>query len=318
MKVCVRCSQNCMDTETVCQRCGSNQFKYYNSQRSIAKTQSLDGQNPQMVNQAEKSQTTQRQMMGQRPQMMRAMQSTNQPIGQKPQTQIRQPNGQPNEQPNEQPNGQPNGQAHQIQTGQSQNTKQSRISVPLTQVKDGDLPPRPNVDNLPPKEAKKVLKEWQKRVDIQAKSNRKLVKQQQKAAKQVEKLEAKGKPVPEKLKYLASGALIEEANIRARNDITQVRGQNINNNNFEAQRNEQHIDNAKIDIVTVNEWFIHTLKTIIPIYGIIYIIRAAFNKIDIKPSLKEQGKFQFIIIIASLVIQIAQALIAQIVISNMW
>lgn len=191
-------------------------------------------------------------------------------------------------------------------------------TLPITQLNDGDLLPKPNVGNLPPKEAKKVLKEWQKRVDAQAKHNRQLAKQQQDAAKKVERLKAKGKPVPEKLEYLASGALIEESNRQARNNVINVRGQE---SQLGSQRNQDNLSTQEYDeesTVTVKEWTIHTLKTLIPIYGIIYMVKAALGKLDTKPSLREFCKFQSIILIIVTVLFIASTLIMQIIMSNMW
>lgn len=121
-------------------------------------------------------------------------------------------------------------------------------------------------------------------VDAQAKQNKKLAKQQQDAAKKVAQLKAKNKPVPPELEQLAAGAAIAAANEQARNTVVNVRGQG--NQNVESFEDGAMDTAQETDAVTVMEWAIHTLKTIIPIYNIIYLIQVVLGKKDVKESLK--------------------------------
>lgn len=161
------------------------------------------------------------------------------------------------------------------------------------------------------------MKEWQKKVDQQAKDNRKLAKQQQEAAKKVEALRKKGKPVPPELEKIAAGAAIDAAHKASRNNITAVRGRNQGVTD-ESVDGVDSFDGSEEGTVYMVEWLIHLLICLIPIYNLIYLIKIVTGSRNVKPSLKEFSKLQLIVICATLVILIAVYLIMSIVSSNMW
>lgn len=256
-----------------------------------------NGQNPNSMGQSQ---------MGQRPRQN--MNPNNQFSGQRPPV-----NGGMN-------NGMNNGMNENPFTDNGQNVGNmgNNRSIPMTQLQENDLPPKPDVQNLPPKEAKRVLKEWEKKVNMQAKENKKLAKQQQDAVKKVEALKKKGKPVPPELEQLAAGAAIEAAHKNSRNNVTNVRGQVNNNVNSQENQGETSGFEYTEETVMMTEWIKHLLICLIPIYNIIYLVKIVNGSSDSKPQLKEFAKLQLILIIAAVVIGIASGLIMNIVMSSMW
>lgn len=164
--------------------------------------------------------------------------------------------------------------------------------VAMTQPVEGDLPPKPDVSSMSPKDAKRVLKEWQKRVDKQAKENKKLAKQQQDAAKKVEALRKKGKPVPPELEQLAAGAAIQASRQR----MTDQTNENM--------RNPEDAEvEATGEVVTMGEWIKFLLMTsLIPVYGFILLVLTALGKKDAKESMREFAKAECAIFIAVFVV----------------
>lgn len=164
--------------------------------------------------------------------------------------------------------------------------------VAMTQPVEGDLPPKPDVSSMSPKDAKRVLKEWQKRVDKQAKENKKLAKQQQDAAKKVEALRKKGKPVPPELEQLAAGAAIQASRQRMTDQT---------NENMGSPEND--MVEATGEVVTMGEWIKFLLMTsLIPIYGFILLVLTALGKKDAKESMKEFAKAECAIFVAIFVV----------------
>lgn len=345
MKVCAVCSQNCTDAEEVCSRCGSKQFRYFdnngkqiqnggnsrmagtNGQRppmGAPQNRGLNGQRPPMRPPMQGQNMGQNQM-GQHPQMQgntRTMQGQSMgqnQMGQRPPMQNQGMGQRPQMQRPQMPNhnmGQNIGQRPQMQQSTNETIQENTSkSVPMTQLNDGDLIPRPDVSNLPPKEAKRVMAEWRKRVAAQAKQNKKLAKQQQDALKKVEQLKKKGKPVPPELEQLAAGAAISAANEAARvNGQIKVRGQQDN-----AELTDETTDTTySEDSVTVQEWVIYMLLCMIPIYNIILVIKTALGKRDVKGSMIQFAKTQCIFIGLSIAAGVIFGLIAQIVASSMW
>lgn len=169
--------------------------------------------------------------------------------------------------------------------------------VAMTQPVEGDLPPKPDVSSMSPKDAKRVLKEWQKRVDKQAKENKKLAKQQQDAAKKVEALRKKGKPVPPELKQLAAGAAIQASRQRM---MDQANG---DMDNAADGNHETDMIGATGEVVTMGEWIKFILMTsLIPIYGFILLVLTALGKKDAKESMREFAKAECAIFIAIFVV----------------
>lgn len=146
------------------------------------------------------------------------------------------------------------------------------------------------------------MKEWQKKVALQAKENKKLAKQQQDAVKKVEQLKKKGKPVPPELEQLAAGAAIEAAHRNSRNNVTAVRGQQVMNGDTQEGTEAGSEYEYTEETVTLLEWFKHIVLCIIPIYNIIYLIKIVTGSKNSKPSLKEFAKLQLIFLIAAVVI----------------
>lgn len=164
--------------------------------------------------------------------------------------------------------------------------------VAMTQPVEGDLPPKPDVSSMSPKDAKRVLKEWQRRVDKQAKENKKLAKQQQDAAKKVEALRKKGKPVPPELEQLAAGAAIQASRQR----MTDQTNKNMSNP-------EDAEVEATGEVVTMGEWIKFLLMTsLIPVYGFILLVLTALGKKDAKESMREFAKAECAIFIAVFVV----------------
>lgn len=164
--------------------------------------------------------------------------------------------------------------------------------VAMTQPVEGDLPPKPDVSSMSPKDAKRVLKEWQKRVDKQAKENKKLAKQQQDAAKKVEALRKKGKPVPPELEQLAAGAAIQASRQRMTDQT---------NENMSSPEND--MVEATGEVVTMGEWIKFLLMTsLIPVYGFILLVLTALGKKDAKESMKEFAKAECAIFVAIFVV----------------
>lgn len=169
--------------------------------------------------------------------------------------------------------------------------------VAMTQPVEGDLPPKPDVSSMSPKDAKRVLKEWQKRVDKQAKENKKLAKQQQDAAKKVEALRKKGKPVPPELEQLAAGAAIQASRQRM---MDQANG---NMDNAADGNHETDMIGATGEVVTMGEWIKFILMTsLIPIYGFILLVLTALGKKDAKESMREFAKAECAIFVAVFVV----------------
>lgn len=180
--------------------------------------------------------------------------------------------------------------------------------VAMTQPVEGDLPPKPDVSSMSPKDAKRVLKEWQRRVDKQAKENKKLAKQQQDAAKKVEALRKKGKPVPPELEQLAAGAAIQASRQR----MTDQTKENMSNP-------EDAEVEATGEVVTMGEWIKFLLMTsLIPIYGFILLVLTALGKKDAKESMREFAKAECAIFIAVFVVQIIVQMIFTIVAGMSW
>lgn len=142
-----------------------------------------------------------------------------------------------------------------------------------------------------------MLKEWQKRVDKQAKENKKLAKQQQDAAKKVEALHKKGKPVPPELEQLAAGAAIQASRQRM---MDQANG---NMDNAADGNHETDMIGATGEVVTMGEWIKFILMTsLIPIYGFILLVLTALGKKDAKESMREFAKAECAIFIAIFVV----------------
>lgn len=97
----------------------------------------------------------------------------------------------------------------------------------------------------------------------------------------------------------------------------QVRGRDLTPNQEECNIESSNISSTE-QTVTIKEWFIHTLKTMIPVYGLIYLIKQSMKKYNSKESLVEYSRFQLILLIALIVISIAASMIGYIVMSNMW
>lgn len=180
---------------------------------------------------------------------------------------------------------------------QGMNNMAGQRPVAMTQPVEGDLPPKPDVSNMAPKDAKRVLKEWQKRVDKQAKENKKLAKQQQDAAKKVETLRKKGKPVPPELEQLAAGAAIQASRQRM---MDQTNG---NMDSAENSSNEHEMSGAVGEVVTMGEWIKFILMTsLIPIYGLVLLVLTAIGKKDAKESMREFAKAECAIFVTMLVV----------------
>lgn len=185
--------------------------------------------------------------------------------------------------------------------------------VAMTQPVEGDLPPKPDVSSMSPKDAKRVLKEWQKRVDKQAKENKKLAKQQQDAAKKVEALRKKGKPVPPELEQLAAGAAIQASRQRM---MDQANG---NMDNVADGNHEADMVGATGEVVTMGEWIKFILMTsLIPIYGFILLVLTALGKKDAKESMREFAKAECAIFIAIFVVQIIIWMVSTIIAGMSW
>lgn len=309
---------------TVGQNQGVNQ-NGFNPQRPMGQrpnTQGFGAQRPQQTAQGQMGQNMGQSQMGQSQMGQRPRQLMNPNTrGNMGQNQMGQSMGQNQmgQRPNvSQRNVNDNPFADNSQNVQNGNVVTNNRSVPMTQLQEGDLPPKPDVQNLPPKEAKQVMKEWQKKVALQAKENKKLAKQQQDAVKKVEQLKKKGKPVPPELEQLAAGAAIEAAHKNSRNNVTNVRGQKVTNEAVQEGVETGSQYEYTEETVTLAEWFKHILICIIPIYNIIYLIKIVIGSKDSKPSLKEFAKLQLIFLIAAVVIQIAAGLIMNIVMQNMW
>lgn len=309
-----------------------------NNQGNMSNMGVMGGQRPMGQNPNRMSQNPGQGQMGQRPPMNNQFGQNpgqGQSLGQGQSQMGQRPNGQNPNQMGQRPrqnmntNNQFNSQRPPVNGGMSngmnenpfadnaQNMGNNR-SVPMTQLQENDLPPKPDVQNLPPKEAKRVLKEWEKKVNMQAKENKKLAKQQQDAVKKVEALKKKGKPVPPELEQLAAGAAIEAAHKNSRNNVTNVRGQVNNNVGSQENQGENSEFEYTEETVMMTEWIKHLLICLIPIYNIIYLIKIVNGSSDSKPQLKEFAKLQLILIIAAVVIGIASGLIMNIVISSMW
>lgn len=283
-------------------------------------SQSQIGQRPPMSSQFNQNQGHgQMGQVGQRPNGQNPSQMSQSQMGQRPRQNMN-PNNQFNSQRPPVNDGMNNGMNENpfADNGQNVGNMGNNRSVPMTQLQENDLPPKPDVQNLPPKEAKRVLKEWEKKVNMQAKENKKLAKQQQDAVKKVEALKKKGKPVPPELEQLAAGAAIEAAHKNSRNNVTNVRGQV--NNNVDSQGNQGETSEFEYteETVMMTEWIKHLLICLIPIYNIIYLVKIVNGSRDSKPQLKEFAKLQLILIIAAVVIGIASGLIMNIVMSSMW
>lgn len=124
--------------------------------------------------------------------------------------------------------------------------------------------------------------------------------------------------MPPELERIASGEAIAEAYEEAKKKLNvQVRCRDVTPNQEECNIESNNITSTE-QTVTIKEWFIHTLKTMIPIYGLIYLIKQSMKKYDSKESLVEYSRFQLILLIALLVISIAASMIGYIVMSNMW
>lgn len=326
MRVCADCKQVLTDAETVCQRCGSTRLMEYTE----------DGHSPQPVRQNTSGQNKGQNMgqnMGQRrPPMANGMNNMgNGPVGQRPPMQggmnmsgQRPPmqNGMNNQgisgQRPQNMNGQvqnpginmqkPVNNMNNMNSGMDNMAMDGQRPVAMTQPVEGDLPPKPDVSSMSPKDAKRVLKEWQKRVDKQAKENKKLAKQQQDAAKKVEALRKKGKPVPPELEQLAAGAAIQASRQR----MTDQTNENMSNP-------EDAEVEATGEVVTMGEWIKFLLMTsLIPVYGFILLVLTALGKKDSKESMREFAKAECAIFIAVFVVQIIIQMIFTIVAGMSW
>ena len=250
-------------------------------QRPQGMGQNMGGQRPSMQNGmnsvsgmgSQRPQNMRPGMSGQRPPMQNGM--NNQGMGgQRPQNmggQVQNPGVNMQKPVNNMNNMNP---------GMDNMTMGGQRPVAMTQPVEGDLPPKPDVSSMSPKDAKRVLKEWQKRVDKQAKENKKLAKQQQDAAKKVEALRKKGKPVPPELEQLAAGAAIQASRQRMTDQT---------NENMSSPEND--IVEATGEVVTMGEWIKFLLMTsLIPVYGFILLVLTALGKKDAKESMKEFAK----------------------------
>lgn len=261
----------------------------------------MNGTNMGGMNGGQRPQNMRPGMGGQRPPMQNGM--NNQGIsGQRPQNM----NGQvQNPGVNMQ---KPVNNMNNMNSGMDNMAMDGQRPVAMTQPVEGDLPPKPDVSSMSPKDAKRVLKEWQKRVDKQAKENKKLAKQQQDAAKKVEALRKKGKPVPAELEQLAAGAAIQASRQRM------VDQTNDNMSNPEDAEVE-----ATGEVVTMGEWIKFLLMTsLIPVYGFILMVLTALGKKDAKESMREFAKAECAIFIAVFVVQIIIQMIFTIVAGMSW
>lgn len=262
-------------------------------QRPQGMGQNMGGQRPSMQNGmnsmsgmgSQRPQNMRPGMSGQRPPMQNGM--NNQGMGgQRPQNmggQVQNPGVNMQKPVNNMNNMNP---------GMDNMTMGGQRPVAMTQPVEGDLPPKPDVSSMSPKDAKRVLKEWQKRVDKQAKENKKLAKQQQDAAKKVEALRKKGKPVPPELEQLAAGAAIQASRQRMTDQT---------NENMSSPEND--MVEATGEVVTMGEWIKFLLMTsLIPVYGFILLVLTALGKKDAKESMKEFAKAECAIFVAIFVV----------------